>query len=67
MFPTVSDSIPVTKFYLLLIYNWPGRMTNSAIRSAGAVKHVVNFRAKRELSGAEGPPSPRSGRASRRD
>ena len=35
-----SDSIPVTKFYLLLIYNWPGRMTNSAIRSAEAVKHV---------------------------
>ena len=44
-----SDSIPVTKFYWLLIYNWPGRMTNSAIRSAEAVKHVVNFRAKREL------------------
>ena len=51
----------MTKFYWLLIYNWPGqkkgRMTNSAIRSAEAVKHVVNFRAKRELSGAEGPPA----------
>ena len=57
MFPTVSDSIPVTKFYLLLIYNWPGRMTNSTIRSAEAVKHVVKFRAKRELLGAEGPPA----------